>query len=82
MALGGAAGALARYGLGGWIHGMAGAAFPWGTFVVNGERLAAGAGEAFRMEPADRHDILNDSGEPLRLIFIKTPYLPEDKVNI
>lgn len=26
---------MARYGLGGWIHGIAGPAFPWGTFVVN-----------------------------------------------
>ena len=53
-----------------------------GTFVVNGERLAAEAGEAFRMEPTDRHDILNESDAPLRLIFIKTPYLPDDKVNV
>ena len=35
VALGGAAGAVARYGVGGWIHGMTGAGFPWGTFVVN-----------------------------------------------
>lgn len=35
MALGGAAGALARYGVGGWIHGLTGAAFPWGTLAVN-----------------------------------------------
>ena len=34
------------------------------------------------MEPDDRHDILNKSAEPLRLIFMKTPYLPEDKVNV
>ena len=53
-----------------------------GTFVVNGERLAASVGDAFRMEPNDRHDILNESAEPLRLVFIKTPYLPEDKVNV
>jgi len=35
IALGGAAGALARYGLAGWVHGLAGGAFPWGTLVVN-----------------------------------------------
>ena len=28
-------GALARYGVGGWVHGFAGAAFPWGTLTVN-----------------------------------------------
>lgn len=36
IAAGGAAGALARYGLGGWVHGWMGDRFPWGTFVVNG----------------------------------------------
>lgn len=35
VALGGAAGAIARYGLGGWVQGLAGFSFPWGTFVVN-----------------------------------------------
>ena len=35
IAISGAAGALARYGLGGWIQERAGFAFPWGTLVVN-----------------------------------------------
>ena len=35
LAIGGAAGTLARYGLGGWVQGWAGAGFPWGTFAVN-----------------------------------------------
>jgi CrcB protein len=35
IAAGGAAGALARYGLGGWLQGWAGAWLPWGTFGVN-----------------------------------------------
>lgn len=35
IAIGGAAGALARYGLGGWIQDRAGFGFPWGTLVVN-----------------------------------------------
>jgi len=35
IALGGAIGALARYGLGGWIHSWAGTGFPWGTLVIN-----------------------------------------------
>ncbi len=53
----------------------------WGTFVVNGERLSAADGDAFRMEATDRHDIVNDSAGPLKLVFVKTPYLPDDKVN-
>jgi CrcB protein len=35
IALGGAVGAVARYGIGGWIHGLVGSSFPWGTFAVN-----------------------------------------------
>lgn len=35
VAVGGAAGAVARYGLSGWIHGRTELQFPWGTLVVN-----------------------------------------------
>jgi CrcB protein len=35
VALGGALGALARYGLSGWVYDRLGEAFPWGTLVVN-----------------------------------------------
>lgn len=35
IALGGAAGAVARYGLSGWVHSRVGFQFPWGTLVVN-----------------------------------------------
>lgn len=53
-----------------------------GTFVVNGEKLPATEGDVFRMEPTDRHDIINDSGQPMKMVFIKCPYLPQDKVDI
>jgi fluoride exporter len=33
--VGGAVGAAARYGLGGWIQDWSGSTFPWGTLVVN-----------------------------------------------
>lgn len=35
MALAGAAGALARYGLSNAVHALAGKSFPWGTMAVN-----------------------------------------------
>ena len=35
LALAGAVGTLARYGLGGLVQRAAGGAFPWGTLVVN-----------------------------------------------
>lgn len=35
IALGGAVGAVARFAVGGWVAQGAGAAFPWGTLLVN-----------------------------------------------
>ena len=35
IALGGAAGAVSRYALQGWVDGLMGGRLPWGTFVVN-----------------------------------------------
>ncbi len=35
IAAGGAAGAVARYGLAGWVQDRTGFQFPWGTLVVN-----------------------------------------------
>lgn len=35
IAAGGAAGAVARYGISRWVHAQAGYTFPWGTLVVN-----------------------------------------------
>lgn len=35
VALGGAAGAVLRYGLSGWLHGLTGLLFPIGTLAVN-----------------------------------------------
>lgn len=35
IAAGGALGAVLRYGLSGWVQGLAGPRFPWGTLAVN-----------------------------------------------
>ena len=35
VALGGALGAMARYGISGWVHGATGTVFPLGTLLVN-----------------------------------------------
>ena len=35
VALGGALGALARYGISGWVYDRMGENFPWGTLIVN-----------------------------------------------
>jgi len=36
IAVGGAIGSLARYGMGAWIQAKDAVGFPWGTFAVNG----------------------------------------------
>lgn len=38
-------------------------------------------GDAFRIEPQEKHDIFNDSDSSMKAIFIKCPYIPEDKIN-
>lgn len=35
VAVGGALGAMARYGVTGWVHGWTSSTFPWGTVAVN-----------------------------------------------
>ena len=53
-----------------------------GKMVVNNEKHAIKAGDAYRIEPGDVHDILNDTGKAMDLIFIKHIYAPDDKINV
>jgi len=50
-------------------------------FYVNDVEYQAVSGDAYRLEPTDRHDIWNDSDAPAKFVFIKCPYLPQDKVS-
>jgi mannose-6-phosphate isomerase-like protein (cupin superfamily) len=52
-----------------------------GKIIIDNKELPAQEGDAFRLEPGERHDILNDSQDMLKVIFIKCPYLPEDKIR-
>lgn len=47
--------------------------------IVDGKRIRTGPGDVFRLEPPERHDLSNNTEEVARVIFIKTPYLPDDK---
>ena len=49
--------------------------------VVNGEEFRVRVGDAFRMEPGDVHNIINDTDGPTDAVFIKSAYLPKDKVD-
>ncbi|MGC9358810.1 MAG: cupin domain-containing protein [Anaerolineae bacterium] len=52
------------------------------AFEVNDEEIVAKAGTALRMEPKDRHAVRNVGADDLKLVFIKWPYLPKDKVSL
>ena len=49
---------------------------------VNGQGYRTSAGDAFRIEAPDRHCLDNDTAEEAKVVFIKTPYLPDDKENV
>ena len=49
---------------------------------MNGEDHRARAGDAFRMEPGDRHDIVNDADEDCDMVFIKFPFDKKDKIPL
>ncbi|MHB0876204.1 MAG: cupin domain-containing protein [Anaerolineae bacterium] len=51
------------------------------VMIVNGRQLKAIAGDVYRMEPSDRHEIRNDSDDDVKMVFIKAPFLPEDRVD-
>ena len=53
-----------------------------GTMIVNGAAHAIRIGDAYRLEPQDTHDIVNDTDAPLKAVFIKSTYDPKDKVDV
>ena len=52
-----------------------------GVISVDNLEYDIDAGDAFRIEPGETHDIVNNGKEPLEGVFIKHCYRPEDKVN-
>jgi len=49
--------------------------------VVDDVQYRVEVGDAFRIEPGEKHDIVNDTKEETKVVFIKVPYLPEDKIT-
>ena len=47
--------------------------------VVDSASFPAAPGDAFRVEAPAKHDIHNESDGVVRVLFIKCPYLPQDK---
>jgi quercetin dioxygenase-like cupin family protein len=52
------------------------------AFYVDNVKHELVAGDAVRLEPPQCHSVVNESAEPLRMVFVKCPYLPEDKVSV
>ena len=52
-----------------------------GALKVNGSEIPVAQGMAFRLEPGEKHDLRAAEHSHLRGIFIKVPYLPDDKIN-
>jgi mannose-6-phosphate isomerase-like protein (cupin superfamily) len=53
-----------------------------GRFIVNDKEYPIAVGMAFRIEPGEVHNIVNNTAMPLKAVFIKAPYLPKDKVDV
>ena len=50
--------------------------------IVNGEAYRVVEGDVFKLIAGEAHDIVNDTDCDIRIIFIKAPYAPTDKVDL
>jgi len=53
-----------------------------GRFICDQTEYPIAIGDAFRIEPGEVHNIVNDTQTPLKAIFIKSEYNPDDKVKV
>lgn len=58
--------------------------FETGTpqMIVDGKSHRVRPGDVFKLSPGEAHDIINDGDSDTRLIFIKCPYVPSDKIDL
>ena len=52
-----------------------------GMMEINGEDHAAPQGSVFLLEPQEMHNIRNESEKPIKILFIKGDYKPDDKIE-
>jgi len=50
--------------------------------IVNDQEYRVRQGDAFRIEPGEAHNIINDTDEPIDAVFIKHIYAPDDKEDV
>lgn len=51
------------------------------TILINDEPYQVRQGDAFRVSPKEKHDIHNNTNSNVKIVFIKCPYIPEDKIT-
>ncbi len=49
------------------------------TMVIDGEEHPCGPGDAWKIDAPHKHNVVNNTDQPVKVVFIKTPYLPKDK---
>ncbi len=50
-----------------------------GVMIVDGKEFDALEGSVFLVEPKEMHNIRNDFEKPVKIVFIKGDYKPDDK---
>jgi len=50
-----------------------------GVMIVDGKDFNALEGSVFLVEPKEMHNIRNNSQKPIKIVFIKGDYKPDDK---
>ncbi|TFG25745.1 MAG: cupin domain-containing protein [Promethearchaeota archaeon] len=52
-----------------------------GIMIIDGNEFKAPQGSVFLCEPREMHNIKNDSDKPIKIVFIKGQYKPDDKIE-
>jgi mannose-6-phosphate isomerase-like protein (cupin superfamily) len=52
-----------------------------GLMIIDGTEHEAPEGSVFLCEPGEMHNIRNDSEDPVKVVFIKGDYKPDDKIQ-
>lgn len=51
------------------------------TLWIDGKETMASPGTAFQIPAPEAHEVINNSNRPAKVVFIKAPYLPQDKID-
>ncbi|MDI6786566.1 MAG: cupin domain-containing protein [bacterium] len=50
--------------------------------TINNNDHRTNSGDAFKIDPKEPHNLTNDTNANIKVIFLKVPYNPEDKVSL